>query len=129
MGNKMEMEPCPLCGELMQHGHDTASHVEQGDCLYAFGGRDAAERYNRRSPSPDMREAVKATDTRPWQFDIVPDRSTYPGGPLATGKNPYRVIGWEGGDRGGLLLSPDEHSAIVDALQLALRSLTGGSNG
>lgn len=49
------------------------------------------------------------------EFDLQPDHYACPSGPLAEGKEQYRVIGWEGGDRGALLLSPEERTAILAA--------------
>ncbi|WP_293811333.1 hypothetical protein [uncultured Bosea sp.] len=38
---------------------------------------------------------------------------------MAEGRSLYRLIGWEGADRGGLLLSDGERDAITSALRSA----------
>lgn len=53
------------------------------------------------------------------QYDLVRDRNAYPKGPMAEGRSIYRVIGWEGADRGGLLLSEAEADAVRESLRSA----------
>ena len=51
------------------------------------------------------------------EYDLVLDTNAYPKGPMAEGRDVYRVIGWEGADRGGLLLSEVEAREVREAFR------------
>ena len=56
-------------------------------------------------------------DGKLGEYDLTLDRNAYPRGPMSEGRGIYRIIGWEGSDRGGLLLSEAEANAIRSALR------------
>lgn len=59
------------------------------------------------------------------QWDLQKDSNAYPKGPTAEGRSVYRLIGWEGSDRGGLLLSESERDAITAAWRSVPSPATG----
>lgn len=65
------------------------------------------------TPWRDDRSFVRS---RLGEYDLSLNQHAYPQGPMAEGRGVYRVIGWEGSDRGGLLLSAAEADAIKSAL-------------
>ncbi len=60
---------------------------------------------------------LRGAGSKLTQWDLQIDRNAYPQGPTAEGRMIYRLIGWEGCDRGGLLLSEAEKEAIDAAFR------------
>ncbi len=63
------------------------------------------------------RDSLVARLGKLHEYDLVLDTNAYPKGPMAEGRDVYRVIGWEGADRGGLLLSEVEAREVRAAFR------------